>query len=263
MSNNEHAGAAREFERLLTIVSELRVKCPWDREQTTATMARHMVEEAYEACDAIAHGDSAHIADELGDVVAQVLFICVIASEENRFETAAMLRGAADKLVRRHPHVYGDVTANTVDEVLVNWDKIKDEEKASAGKTGGIGEVGSALPALMRAEKLGVHARKLGMDWADARDVLAKVREELGEAEHDLERGDSNAAASEMGDMMLALANAPRFVGHAAEETLRRACEKFIARFEAVEKLASSRGLDLKKMSPAEVESLWQEAKRT
>jgi len=166
-------------------------------------------------------------------------------------------------LIRRHPHVYGDVQADTVDQVLSNWDKIKAGEKKDAGKDPGLGQTGRGLPALMRAEKLGEKARRKGMDWQNIGEVLKKVREELDEAEAALADGDHDALASELGDMMLALANAPRFIGHNAEETLRRACDKFVDRFEGVERLAASRNLDLKQMSPSDLESLWQEAKRS
>jgi nucleoside triphosphate diphosphatase len=255
--------SAREFERLVAIIRELRVRCPWDREQTIASVAHHVIEEGYEVLDAIGRGTDDEIRDELGDLLVQIVFISVIAAERSRFSIAQVARGAAEKLIRRHPHVYGDVKADTVEQVLSNWEKIKREEKREAGMDEPFAEAGRALPALMRAEKLGVKARRAGMDWADAREVLKKVREELDEAEAALARGDPDAAASEIGDMMLAIANAPRFVGHNAEATLRGACDKFVARFEAVERLAASRGLDLRKLGPAEVEAIWQEAKRT
>jgi MazG family protein len=253
----------RELARLIEVVRKLRAECPWDREQTVASTSRHLIEEAYEVADAIAANDNADIAEELGDLFVQTLFVAVIAEDESRFSLAQVARDAADKFIRRHPHIYGDVKADTVDQVLSNWEKIKADEKKDAGKDPGLGETGRALPALMRAEKLGEKARRKGMDWADVREVLKKVREELDEADAALAQGDHEAVASEIGDMMLALANAPRFIGYNAEETLRRACDKFVGRFEAVERLASSRNLDLKQMSPADLESLWQEAKRS
>lgn len=253
----------RDFERLVEIVRELRVRCPWDREQTIASVAHHVIEEAYEVLDAIGRGADDEICDELGDLLIQVIFISVIAAEQSRFSLADVARAAAEKLIRRHPHVYGDVKADSVDQVLSNWEKIKRQEKREAGKDEPFADAGRALPALMRAEKLGVKARRAGMDWTGAREVLEKVREELGEAESALARGDTDGAASEMGDMMLALANAPRFVGHNAEATLRSACDKFVGRFETVERIAAARGLDLHKLSPAEVEALWDKAKRT
>ncbi len=263
MSTDADSPELREFARLIEVVRKLRAECPWDREQTVAGTSRHVIEEAYEVADAISANDNADIAEELGDLLYQLLFVAVIAENESRFSLVSVARGAADKFIRRHPHIYGDVKADTVDQVLSNWDNIKSDEKKTAGKDPGLGQTGRALPALMRAEKLGEKARRKGMDWADVREVLKKVREELEEAEAALAQGDNDALASEIGDMMLALANAPRFIGHNAEETLRRACDKFVGRFEAVERLASSRKLDLKQMSPSELEALWQEAKRS
>ena len=262
MSTDFDKPELRELARLLEVVRKLRAECPWDREQTVASTSRHVIEEAYEAADAIASSNNADIAEELGDLLVQSLFVAVIAEDEARFTLEQVAGAAAEKLIRRHPHIYGDVTADTVEKVLANWDRIKAEEKREAGKDPGLGETGRGLPALMRAEKLGEKARRRGMDWADVGEVLKKVREELDEADEALARGDHDAVASEIGDLMLALANAPRFIGHNAEETLRRACDKFVGRFEAVERLAASRNLDLKGMSPAELETLWQEAKR-
>lgn len=254
----------QEFLRLLTVVRELREKCAWDREQTLADTSRHLIEEAYESADAIASGDSEEIAEELGDLIVQAIFSAMIAGKAGAPDLATVLRKAADKLIRRHPHVYGDVKAETAWQVLIEWDKIKAREKAVKNIVGksALADTGRALPALMRAEKLGEKARRLGMDWADAREVLKKVREELEEAEAALERGDLAMLSEELGDLMLATANVPRFIGNNAEETLRRASDKFIARFASLEALAATRGLTLTAMSPAEIESLWQEAKR-
>ena len=262
MSSNSDNPELRELTRLIEVVRRLRAECPWDREQTVATTSRHVIEEAYEVADAIASNDSADIAEELGDLLVQSLFVGVIAEDESRFSLAKVARDAAEKLIRRHPHIYSDVKADTVDEVLSNWDKIKADEKRDAGKNPGLGQTGRGLPALMRAEKLGEKARRRGMDWHNVGEVLKKVREELDEAEAALAQGDHAALASEIGDMMLALANAPRFIGHNAEETLRRACDKFVGRFEAVERLALSRDLNLHEMSSSDLEALWQEAKR-
>jgi len=263
MSTNSERPELRELARLLEVVRRLRAECAWDREQTVASTTRHVIEEAYETADAIASNDNAEIAEELGDLLVQSLFIAVMAEDESRFNLEKVARDAAEKLIRRHPHVYGDVQADTVDQVLSNWDKIKAGEKKDAGKDPGLGQTGRGLPALMRAEKLGEKARRKGMDWQNIGEVLKKVREELDEAEAALADGDHDALASELGDMMLALANAPRFIGHNAEETLRRASDKFVGRFEAVERLAASRQLNLKMMSPRELEALWQEAKRS
>jgi MazG family protein len=262
MSPKSDTAELRELARLLEVVRKLRAECPWDREQTVAITSRHVIEEAYETADAIASNDNAEIAEELGDLLVQTLFVAIIAADESRFSLEKVARDAAEKLIRRHPHIYSYAKAENVDQVLSIWDQVKAAEKKAAGKDPGLGQTGRGLPALMRAEKLGVKARRKGMDWRDVGEVLKKVREELVEAEAALAQGDHAALASELGDMMLALANAPRFIGHNAEEILRRACDKFVGRFDAVERLAASRHLDLKQMSPSDLESLWQEAKR-
>src|SRR6202050_4070361 len=261
MSANTDTPELREIARLIEVIRRLRAECPWDREQTVASTSRNVIEEAYEVADAIARNDNSDITEDLCDLLIQSLFVATIGADESRFDLAQVARGAADKLIRRHPHIYAGVKADTVDQVLSNWDKIKTAEKSEAGKDAGLGQTGRGLPALMRAEKLGEKARRKGMDWASIGEVLKKVREELKEAEAALAQGDVDAAASEIGDLMLAIANAPRFIGHNAEETLRRACDKFIGRFEAVEGLAASRNLDIKTMTPAALEALWQEAK--
>lgn len=250
------------FSRLFAIIRELRQRCPWDREQTISGLGRHLIEEAYEALDAIERDAAAEIVDELGDVIAQALAIGVIAEENGRFTVAQVMGAAADKLVRRHPHVYAGAAANSAAEVIENWERIKRDERDRAGAKSALDGVARALPALTRAEKLGVRARAAGMDWRDIHDVLAKVREEMDEVEGALAADDLGAAAAEIGDMLLALANAPRFIGERAEETLRRACDKFVARFGQVERLAAARGLMLRALAPAELDALWNEAKR-
>jgi MazG family protein len=247
---------------LLEVVRELRERCPWDREQTLASASRHLLEEAYEAADAIEHGGDREIDDELGDLLVQVLFAANIAEEQRGLEVAAMLRRAREKLVRRHPHVYAGVVAESSAEVVRNWDKLKQQERAAAGATSALDGIARALPALTRAQKLGERARSAGMDWPEASAVLDKVGEEIAETRAALARGDREHAAEELGDAMLALANAPRFIGHDAETTLRAACDKFIARFKQVEQAARERKLELAKLDAQQIEGLWQDAKR-
>jgi nucleoside triphosphate diphosphatase len=258
---NDIPAETRGLTRLVAIVRELREKCPWDREQTLAGLGKHLIEEAYEAADALDGSESSAIADELGDLVTQGIFAAVIAEDQARFTLRNMVDGAAEKLIRRHPHVFGEATATTADEVIANWSRIKDAERRMSGATSALDGVARAMPALMRAEKLGARARHAGMDWADIHAVLAKVREEMDEVEGALARNDPDGAAEELGDMLLALANAPRFVGHSAEETLRRACDKFTRRFRKVEEIASNRGVELTQLTPTQLEELWQSAK--
>ncbi|HKN12947.1 MAG TPA: nucleoside triphosphate pyrophosphohydrolase [Candidatus Binatus sp.] len=261
MSND--LNAAQAFVKLLAVVTELRARCPWDREQKLADTPPHLIEEVYEVADAIAHGNLPHAAEELGDVIAQCVFAGVILAENSEFDIATVVRNATEKLIRRHPHIYGDTHADTVERVLENWEKIKQQERESknAESATSLAHVGRGLPAMMRAEKLGENARRTGMDWANIREVLAKAREELDEVEQALDRNDTAHAAEELGDLMLAIANAPRFIGKDAEQTLRAACDKFVARFDEVARIAASRGLDLKAMTPSEIDGLWNEAK--
>jgi MazG family protein len=251
------------FARLLAVVRELRERCPWDREQTLASAHKYLLEEAYEAADAIEGGDSRAIAEELGDLLTQVLFAAVMAEGEALFQVPELIQSAADKLVHRHPHVYANAKAETASEVIAHWNRLKSEERKTEGARSALDGIARSLPALMRAQKLGARAKEAGMDWADIHEVLAKVREEMDELEGALARDDYDDAAAELGDMLLALANAPRFIGHDAEETLRRSCDKFMRRFAVVERIAAERGMDLTKMTAAALEALWQEAKRS
>jgi len=255
--------AAQAFAKLLAVVTELRERCPWDREQKLADTPRHLIEEVYEVADAIARGNPVDVGEELGDALVQCLFIGVILAEDSKLDLAAVIQNAADKLVRRHPHIYADTRADTTAQVLENWDRIKQQERESkdqyAAKS--LAHVGRGLPSMMRAEKLGEKARRAGMDWANIREVLAKAREELDEVEQAIKRNDNAHAAEELGDLMLAIANAPRFIDRDAEQTLRAACDKFVTRFDEVARLAASRGFDLKSMTPSAVDALWNEAK--
>jgi len=251
------------FAHLIAIICDLRQRCPWDRQQTLPQAARHLLEEAYEVVDAISAGDPAALAEELGDLIVQALFAATVASESDGPQVPELLEGAARKLVRRHPHVYGDAKASTLEQVVELWDQVKAAEKGKTPKISSLAKTGRALPALMRAEKLGVKARRRGMDWKDAREVLSKVREELDEVTRALDAGDQGAAADEVGDLMLAIANLPRFLGRDAEQTLRRSCDKFVTRFGEVERLAGRRGLKLGQLSPQQLERLWQEAKQS
>jgi MazG family protein len=255
--------AAQAFAKLLAVVTELRARCPWDREQKLADTPRHLIEEAYEVADAIARGNFPDVAEELGDLTVQCLFAGVMLAEQSKLDIASGLQNAAEKLVRRHPHIYGGTRADTAEQVLENWDQIKQQERESKHPHGArsLAHVGRGLPATMRAEKLGEKARRAGMDWANLREVLAKAREEIQEIEHALDRADTAGAAEEIGDLMLAVANAPRFIGMDAEQTLTAACDKFVARFDEVVRIAAERGLDLKAMTPSEIDALWKEAK--
>ena len=259
----EDTTAAQAFAKLLAVVTELRQRCPWDREQKLGDTPRHLIEEAYEVGDAVARGNPPDIAEELGDALVQCLFAGVILAEDSTLDLATVIRNAADKLVRRHPHIYADTRADTTAQVLENWDRIKQKERESKNPDGAksLAHVGRGLPSMMRAEKLGEKARRAGVDWANIREVLAQAREELDEVEQALDSGDTAHVAEEIGDLMLAIANTPRFIGRDAEQTLRAACDKFVTRFDEVTRIATSRGLDLKSMTPSAIDALWNEAK--
>jgi MazG family protein len=255
--------AGRELVELAQVIRRLRRECPWHRAQTPTTLAKYLIEESYETLAAIQSGADADLADELGDLLLQVLLQTEIAAEQGRFDLPAMAARARAKLVRRHPHVFASGRAASAEEVAARWEQTKQAERHSAGMSSALDGIAPHLPALIRAEKLGERARAAGMDWPDLRAVLAKVREEVDETIAALDRGAApDAIAEELGDCLLALANAPRFIGWSAEETLRRACEKFMYRFKKVEARAAASGAALAGMSAAEIDALWEAAKR-
>jgi MazG family protein len=253
---------ADEFVRLVDVIHRLRRECPWYRAQTPLTLTKYLIEESYETLGAIESGDSAALPDELGDLLLQVLLQTEIAGETRQFDLPSMLAQASDKLIRRHPHVFAQARATSAEEVAAHWEEIKQTERKSAGLSSALDGVAVHLPALLRAEKLGERAKSVGMDWPDLRAVLAKVREELDEVVAALDAGAGyDVIAEELGDCLLALANAPRFVGWSAEETLRRACEKFIYRFKKVEARAAAARRELRQLNAAEIDALWNAAK--
>src|SRR5437867_6633737 len=199
--------------RLVDLMARLRAPggCPWDREQTPASLRPYLLEEVYEVLEAIDADDPAHLRDELGDLLLQIVFQSELAAEAGRFTVADVARAIADKLVRRHPHVFGDVQVRDAQEVMRNWRRIKAEERRSKGEDGDVfAGVPAALPALLRAEQLGEKAAHVGLDWADTSGALAKVREELHELETALATGDRTAIEAELGDILLALVSVGR-----------------------------------------------------
>jgi MazG family protein len=270
MSSAERAVAA-----LLELMARLRDPedgCPWDREQSFATIAPYTIEEAYEVADAIEHGDREHLREELGDLLFQVVFHARMAEERGWFDFAAVATSIREKLVRRHPHLFAGATLAPEDLVRV-WEEQKAQERAAAsaraGAAGGsvvLGGVPKALPALTRAAKLGRRAARVGFDWPDARQVRAKVLEELHEVDAalpDSGSADSGSAAlaDELGDVLFSMVNWCRHLHVDAEEALRAANNKFERRFTHMESLARTRGLSLERLSAAEWDALWREAK--
>lgn len=261
MSPNSADSIAARFVRLAETVGELRERCPWDREQTLEKLARGLVDESYETLAAVEDEDATGLRGEFGDLIVQVLFGALIAAERRWFTLEDLLSAARAKLIRRHPHVYGDAIAKDSAQALASWERVKRAEREQTGLASALDGIARTIPALIRAEKLGMRSRDAGLDWRDIHQVIAKIREELAEVEAAIAAGDSAAAAHELGDAMLALANAPRFVGHAAEATLRAACDKFERRFRHLERSARDRNLEIKDLGDARLDALWNEAK--
>ena len=237
--------------------------CPWDLEQTFATIAPYTLEEAYEVVDAIARGDLRDLKDELGDLLLQVVFHARMAQEQGAFDFGDVVAGITTKLIRRHPHVFADEQGRTAEAVKGLWERIKAEEKAERGvaEEGALASVPVALPALTRALKLQEKAGRVGFDWNDVRAVLAKVREEADEIEADLDRKDAANAAHEVGDLLFAVVNLARHLNADPEGVLRAANLKFERRFASIERALAARGKTPKDATLAEMDALWDAAK--
>ena len=254
------------FTRLIDVVRRLREPggCPWDREQTHASLTPFMIEEAHEAVDAIqreATGDE--LKEELGDVLLQVVLHARIAEEDERFTASDVADALADKLVRRHPHVFGDAEkAKDADDVVQRWESIKAKDRKERGETKGVLDgVPKSLPALLKAQRLTEKAGRSGFDWPEAAAVLDKLREELAELEHDVRAGDTERAAGEFGDVLFVLANLARHLKIDAEDALQRSNAKFVRRFAHVEARLRERGQTPSESTLEEMDALWDEAK--
>jgi MazG family protein len=250
------------IDQLCAIVAFLRSPegCPWDREQTHATLRPGLIEEAYEVVEAIDRTDDENLREELGDLLLQSVFHAQIASEEGRFSFEEVARGIATKLVRRHPHVFGEDSCEDSAAVLKRWDEIKRAEKA-ARVASVLDGISAGLPALMRAEKVQKKAARVGFDWSELAPVFEKIREELEEVEGAVAAGDSLAIEDELGDLLFSVANLARKLKVDGETALQRATGKFIARFQKMEALAVTQQLALEKLSLAELDVLWEQVK--
>jgi XTP/dITP diphosphohydrolase len=255
-SNQESALLA--FSRLLTIMDELRERCPWDQKQTIDSLRSLTLEESYELAEAITAGNYPDIKEELGDLILHIVFYSRIATEKGSFTITDVLNGICDKLVKRHPHIYGDVQVNDENDVKRNWEKIK----LSEGKRSVLSGVPVSLPALVKAVRLQEKARQVGFDWDHAGQVLEKVREEERELNEALLTGTKDEQESEFGDLLFAWINYARFINIDPESALSRTNQKFIRRFQAMEDLARERGLDLHSMNLEQLDRLWEEVKR-
>lgn len=247
------------FGRLLDVLDELREKCPWDHKQTNESLRPNTIEETYELCDALVKDDANEICKELGDVLLHVCFYAKIGSEKEQFDIADVCNRLCDKLIFRHPHVYGDVVANNAGDVVKTWEQIKLKEKG--GNKTVLSGVPDALPALIKAYRVQDKARNVGFDWDKKEDVWEKVREELAELEVELNRGDEEKSTAEFGDFLFSLINAGRLYHLNPENALEYTNQKFIRRFNYVEEQTLKQGRHLADMTLAEMDRLWQEAK--
>jgi MazG family protein len=249
---------------LLRIMARLRDRergCPWDLEQTFATIAPYTIEEAYEVADAIARNDLADLKDELGDLLFQVVFHARMAEEAGAFAFDDVAQAICDKMLRRHPHVFGSREVGSSAQLSELWEQIKREERAAAAQGGVLDDVPVGLPALTRATKLGKRAASVGFDWPDTAGVRAKVDEELAELDEAVAASDDSAVAAEMGDLLFTIANWCRHLQLDPETCLRGANEKFATRFRAVEGEVASEGRDWPSYDAAELDLLWTRAK--
>ena len=248
--------------RLLQVVDTLRSPggCPWDAKQTVETLAPHLVEECHEMADAVARHDDDGIREELGDLLMGIFMVARVASEERGFDTADVARGITEKLIRRHPHVYGEVEVREAKQALRNWERIKKEEKRERGAedTSALSGVPRSLPALLRAYRVGEKAANCGFDWPDSAGPMAKVEEEWQEFREAVDGGDEERVAEELGDLLFAVVNVARKLGVEPELALRGTVERFSRRFRHMEERL---GDGMAEASLAEMEALWEEAK--
>ena len=252
------------FGELVQIMARLRGEngCPWDREQTHASIKPYLLEETYEVLESIDENDPAKLEEELGDLALQVVFHAQMADEAGLFTIADVLRGINEKLRRRHPHIFGDVKADTAQEVLFNWEQIKKlEREKTQGRASLLDGVPRELPALLRAHRLQEKASRVGFDWNEARQVFQKVEEELAELRAAMESEQPDRMEAELGDLLFSLVNLGRFIAVNPEDALRKTIARFIARFQYIEEELARRGTSPGKVTLEEMDALWAEAK--
>ena len=260
-----HPDLSKVFMRLVEVVDELRVKCPWDRKQTVDSLRHLTIEETYELAEAIVQKDFPEIKEELGDILLHIIFYARIAAEQEEFELTEVIQTQIDKLIRRHPHIYGDVKAETEEQVKQNWEQIKAREKAEQAQNGKaprkstLAGVPASLPSLIQAYRIQEKAASVGFDWENGEQVWDKVQEELQEFK---EAKSETHREEEMGDLLFSLVNYCRFVGINPDDALAKTNEKFKRRFEQVETEALKQDRELSEMTLEEMEALWQAAKK-
>ncbi len=245
------------FLRILNIMDDLRKGCPWDREQTMESLRHLTIEEVYELSDAILEGNSEEVKKELGDILLHIIFYAKIASERGGFDITEVINTVCEKLIHRHPHIYGDIKVTDAGEVSRNWEQLKLKE----GKKSVLEGVPTSLPSLVKAMRIQDKARSAGFDWEEKEQVLDKVEEELRELRHELRTGNTDRIKSEFGDLLFSMVNLSRFVEVNPDEALERTNLKFMARFKYLEEKVAERGLKLTDMSLEEMDVFWNEAK--
>jgi len=249
------------FSDLTEIMKKLRGEggCPWDREQTHESLKRYLIEETYETIEAIDTKNGAKMADEMGDLLLQIVFHAQIGEENETFNIDDVTNAICEKMIRRHPHVFGNVSAETAEQVLVNWDEIKKEENGQNTVTETLKSVSSYLPSLMRAQKVQSKAAKVGFDWSDVSGAIEKVTEETNELKQAIEMGENTE--EELGDLLFAVVNVSRFIKANPEQALTGTINKFVRRFEHIEQNAQNYGKNLVELTMEEMDKLWEEAK--
>lgn len=257
---------SESFDHLVAIMDRLRDPggCPWDREQTIHTLAPYFLEEAYEVVDAIASGDPERLREELGDLLLQIVFVSRLAREQGWFDLDGVSEGISEKMVRRHPHVFGDREVEGSDEVMRNWEDIKMEERSGEPDSSVLDGVPSSLPALLKAFRMTEKASAVGFDWRKPIDVMDKMREEMDELQTELGAGDEVAddrVRAEMGDILFVMANLSRHLGVEPETALQQTNATFLRRFQAMEDRARRSGREFRQMDLAEKDALWDEVK--
>ena len=249
---------SQQFLRLITIMDELREKCPWDKKQTIQTLRHLTIEETYELADAITENDWKGIKEELGDMLLHIVFYAKIGAEQNEFTLEEVINGVCEKLIVRHPHIYGDVVVNDEEDVKQNWEKIKLKE----GKKSVLGGVPKSLPSMVKAIRLQEKSKQVGFEWDNTSQVWAKVEEELGELEEAVASGDTDKMEDELGDVFFSLVNFARFLQVDADSALERTNRKFISRFTKMEEAAAEENKFLHDMSLEEMDALWNKIKK-
>ncbi|MBC71985.1 nucleoside triphosphate pyrophosphohydrolase [Muricauda ruestringensis] len=246
------------FDRLLTIMDELREQCPWDRKQTMQTLRHLTIEETYELGDAILDNDLEEVKKELGDILLHIVFYAKIGSETQDFDIADVAHGICDKLINRHPHIYGDVKVENEEQVKQNWENIKLKE----GKKSVLEGVPNGLPSLVKANRIQDKVAGVGFDWEKPEQVFEKLKEELGELQEEVEANDADKMESEFGDVLFSMVNYARFLKINPENALERTNKKFIKRFQYLEQKAKEAGKTMSDMTLAEMDVFWEEAKQ-